>query len=76
MQNTKSLLTFALFYKLIRRKIMEGLDFGTEAILDENEKVMDRINVMKDKMPEVVNVIKKRVEELKAKGGCRQNGLG
>ena len=40
------------------------------AILDENEKVMDRINVMKDKMPEVVNVIKKRVEELKAKGGC------
>jgi hypothetical protein len=46
------------------------------AILDENEKVMDRINVMKDKMPEVVNVIKKRVEELKAKGGCRQNGLG
>ena len=55
---------------------MEGLDFGTEAILDENEKVMDRINVMKDKMPEVVNVIKKRVEELKAKGGCRQNGLG
>ena len=39
-------------------------------ILDENEKVMDRINVMKDKMPEVVNVIKKRVDELKAKSDC------
>lgn len=41
------------------------------AILDENEKVMDRINVMKDKMPEVVNVVQKRIDELKAKGGCK-----
>ena len=40
------------------------------AILDENKKVMDRINVMKDKMPEVVNVVRKRIDELKAKGGC------
>ena len=40
------------------------------AILDENEKVMDRINVMKDKMPEVVNVVQKRVDDLKAAGGC------
>ena len=40
------------------------------AILDENEKVMARINVMKDKMPEVVNVVQKRVDGLKAVGGC------
>ena len=40
------------------------------AILDENEKVIDRIDVMKDKMQEVVNVVQKRVDELKAAGGC------
>lgn len=35
MHDTKSFLTFALFYKLIRRKIMEGLDFGT--MLDDEQ---------------------------------------
>ena len=35
LHNTISLLTFALFYKLIRRKIMEGLDFGT--MLDDEQ---------------------------------------
>lgn len=35
MHNTKSFLNFALFYKLIRRKIMEGLDFGT--MLDDEQ---------------------------------------
>lgn len=35
MLDTKSFLTFALFYKLIRRKIMEGLDFGT--MLDDEQ---------------------------------------
>lgn len=35
LHNTKSFLTFALFYKLIRRKIMEGLDFGT--MLDDEQ---------------------------------------
>ena len=35
MHGTKSFLTFALFYKLIRRKIMEGLDFGT--MLDDEQ---------------------------------------
>ena len=33
------------------------------AILDENEKVIDRVDVMKDKMQEVVNVVRKRVDE-------------
>lgn len=35
MHDTKSFLTFVLFYKLIRRKIMEGLDFGT--MLDDEQ---------------------------------------
>ena len=35
MHDTKSFLIFALFYKLIRRKIMEGLDFGT--MLDDEQ---------------------------------------
>lgn len=35
MHNTKGFLNFAQFYKLIRRKIMEGLDFGT--MLDDEQ---------------------------------------
>lgn len=35
MHDTKSFLNFAQFYKLIRRKIMEGLDFGT--MLDDEQ---------------------------------------
>lgn len=35
MHNTESFLNFAQFYKLIRRKIMEGLDFGT--MLDDEQ---------------------------------------
>ena len=41
------------------------------AILDENEKVIGRIDVISDKMQEVVNVVQKRVDELKSAGRCR-----
>ena len=43
------------------------------AILDEDDKTIDRINEMKDKMPEVVAIVRKRVDELKTNGGCEKN---
>ena len=43
------------------------------AILNEDDKTIDRINEMKDKMPEVVAIVRKRVDELKDNGGCGKN---
>ena len=43
------------------------------AILNEDDKTIDRINEMKDKMPEVVAIVRKRVDELKDNGGCEKN---
>lgn len=57
-------------------KEVEKASFGRNtiaamnAILDEDETVIDRLDAMKDKMQEVVNAVKKRVDELKAAGGC------
>ena len=44
-----------------------------KAIVNKNKEVMDRINVMMDNVHEIVDLVQKRLTELKAKGGCRKD---
>lgn len=44
-----------------------------KAIVNKNKEVMDRINVMMDKVHEIVDFFQKRINELKANGGCRKD---
>lgn len=44
-----------------------------KAIVNKNKEVMDRINVMMDNVHEIVDLVQKRLNELKAKGGCRKD---
>ena len=44
-----------------------------KAIVNKNKEVMERINVMMDNVHEIVDLVQKRLNELKAKGGCRKD---
>ena len=44
-----------------------------KAIVNKNKEVMDRINFMMDKVHEIVDFFQKRINELKANGGCRKD---